>query len=145
MFYPFSHISPSFRLRSPRGGGRGMLMSGIAETASERLYCCGLLPQSYACSQLNEMCPAAANYISRDEETFLLSILLKILPLCAQIASVRAAGGLLHLQNIACVLFPDHPSHHTDYYSPNVLHSLENTDKLNYLESNTPTLRWQNN
>lgn len=42
--------------------------------------CRGLLPQSYACSHLNEMCPAAAIYISRDEEIFLPSILLKILP-----------------------------------------------------------------
>lgn len=73
----------SLCLHCPCGGERRMLMSMIAEMALQGLYCRWLLPQSYACSHLNEMCPAAAIYISRDEERFLPSILLKILPLCA--------------------------------------------------------------
>lgn len=58
-----------------------MLMSMTAEMASPCLYCRGLLPQSYMCSHLNEMCPAAAIYISTDEERFLhfISIRLKLL------------------------------------------------------------------
>lgn len=67
-----------------------MLMSLIAEMASQCLYCRGLSLQSYACSHLNEMCPTAAIYISRDEERFLPFILLMILPLCASVAFVSS-------------------------------------------------------
>lgn len=40
-----------------------MLMSVIAEVATECLLCRQLLPQSYACTELNETCPDPAIYI----------------------------------------------------------------------------------
>lgn len=80
----------SLCLYCPYGGEHRMLMSMIAGMASQCLYCRGLLPQSYACSHLNEMCPAAAICISREEERFLPSILLKILPFCASVAFVTS-------------------------------------------------------
>lgn len=55
-----------------------MLKGVIGGRASPCLYCRRLLPQSYARSHLNEMCPAAAVYISGDEEGFLPSTPLKI-------------------------------------------------------------------
>lgn len=80
----------SLCLHCPCGGERRMLMSMIAEMASQCLYCHRLFPQSYACSHLNEMCPAAAIYISREEERFLHSILLKILPFCVSVAFITS-------------------------------------------------------
>lgn len=70
-------------LCSPCGTEHRMLMSLIAEMFQSVCFVAGLCLQSHTCSQLNEMCPAASKYISRDEETFLLSILLMILPFCA--------------------------------------------------------------